>query len=139
MGYDVDPHTKKLILNEKEADTVRLIFDLYCSGNGYTAIIRELNSKGMKTKNGSDFAKNSLRSILTNPKYKGTFVFNRSSAKKADGTRNGNAAKIGEDWVTVENGCPQIIDSETFDHVQRIMQSHKHSGGRDNAKQTYLL
>lgn len=31
LGYDVDVVTKLLVINEKEAEAVRMIFDLYTS------------------------------------------------------------------------------------------------------------
>lgn len=39
LGYDVDKTTMKLVINEYEAGAVRLIFQMYLEGNGYTAII----------------------------------------------------------------------------------------------------
>ena len=50
LGYDVDEVTKLLVINEKEAEAVRMIFDLYTSGYGYGHIISELNAHGYKTK-----------------------------------------------------------------------------------------
>lgn len=44
LGYDVDPETKKLILNEAEAETVRYIFNQASKDVGYNKIIQELNN-----------------------------------------------------------------------------------------------
>lgn len=66
LGYDVDPETKKLVINEKEADAVRLIFQMFNEGNGYMKIIKELNRQGYKTKTGIGFGKNSIHSIVRN-------------------------------------------------------------------------
>jgi site-specific DNA recombinase len=52
LGYDLDPKTKMLVINEKEASAVRMIFRMFNEGNGYMAIIKELNSQGYKTKLG---------------------------------------------------------------------------------------
>ncbi len=49
LGYDVDPITREYVLNQTEAKTVRLIFDLYLRGLGYNQIIRELNLRGMRS------------------------------------------------------------------------------------------
>ena len=70
LGYDVDVNSKQLIINEEEADTVRLIFDMYSQGYGYSAILERLYKENRKTKKGQIFVKNSLYSILTNPKYR---------------------------------------------------------------------
>ena len=80
LGYDIDEVTKKLIINEYEAETVRIIYEMYSQGYGYSDILKRMYKEDRKTKLGNNFAKNSLYSILTNPKYQGTYVYNRSSA-----------------------------------------------------------
>lgn len=139
LGYDIDQHSKKLIINEPEAEWVRLIFTMYADGCGYSSILSALHEQGALTKKGNEFQKNSLHSILSNRKYSGTYVFNRSSPKNIDGTRNSHRSKDAEDIISIDGGCPQIIDAETFAKVQQRMQGHKHIGGRCNAKQSYLL
>lgn len=49
LGYDVDRTTMKLVINEREAEAVRLIFSLYLDGYGYTEIIQTLNREGHRT------------------------------------------------------------------------------------------
>ena len=39
----------------------------------------------------------------------------------------------------IEGGCPQIIDRETYDTVQRRITENKHTGGKNIAKEVYLL
>lgn len=139
LGYDVDPVSRRLVVNAQEAETVRLIFSMYSKGCGYSEILALLHEKGCQTKNGKEFQKNSLYSILTNPKYQGIYVYNRSSAKSITGTRNTHLLKNSEDIITVEGGVPQIVDEETFSMVQKRIDSHKYTGGRANAKTNYLL
>lgn len=139
LGYDVDPVSRRLVINPQEAEAVRLIFDMYSEGCGYCEVLAALHDAGYKTKNGKEFMKNSLYSILTNPKYCGIYVFNRSSAKSITGTRNTHLLKDSEDIISIEGGVPQIVDEETFIAVQRRIDSHKHTGGRANAKTSYLL
>ena len=139
LGYDIDPVSKRLVINEDEAETVRLIFSMYSEGQGYSPILAALHERGGKTKNGKEFQKNSLYSILTNPKYQGMYIFNRSSAKNATGTRNTHLLKESEDIITIDGGCPQIVDKETFARVQQRINGNKHTGGRNNAKTNYLL
>ncbi len=80
LGYDVNPD-KTYCINEKEANAIRLIFQMYASGTGYTPIIDKLNDLGYKSKTGKSFGKNSLYGILTNEKYRGVYIFNKSSKK----------------------------------------------------------
>ena len=139
LGYDVDPITRKLTINAHEADTVRIIFDMYSKGYGYSPILEELHQQGRLTKHGQIFRKNSLYSILTNPKYQGLYVFNRSSAKSITGTRNNHLYKNYEDIIAIEGGCPQIVDKETYDKVQERITENQHKGGKYVAKENYLL
>ena len=139
IGYDVDPVSKKLIVNEVEAAAVRLIFEMYAGGCGYSLIINALRERGLRTKTGSEFRKNSLYSILTNQKYIGKFVFNRSSARNPDGTRNSHRHKTEAEIITVEGGCPSIVDQDIFEKVSLRLNCHKRDGGRNNAKHKYLL
>lgn len=139
LGYDIDAATRKLIINENEAKAVRIIFEMYASGKGYSEILDVLYQKQYKTKLGNNFLKNSLYGILTNPKYKGVYIFNKSSSKKADGTRNSHQFKDSEDIIVIQGGCPPLVDEATFAKVQKRMEANKHHGGRYNAKRVYLL
>lgn len=139
LGFDIDTNSRKLVVNEHEAEAVKIIFTLYSKGYGYSHILATLHEKGYKTKNGKEFQKNSLYSILTNPKYQGTYVFNRCSAKSITGTRNTHLLKDAEDIISIDGGCPQIVPTEVYENVQKRITEHKHTGGRLNAKQNYLL
>lgn len=57
LGYDVDPDTRKLVINEVETPIVRMIFSMTLQGYGYGKIIDTLNNKGFKTKTGKPFGK----------------------------------------------------------------------------------
>ena len=139
LGYDVDPETQKLVINEQEAKTVRLIFNMYSKGHGYADILETLHLGNHKTKRGCGFLKSSLYSILTNPKYQGTYVFNRSSSKDANGRRNTHLYKSNEEIIAIDGGCPQIVDTATFQNVQERLHNNKHAGRRNAAKHNYLL
>ena len=139
LGYDIDPITRKLVINEYEAESVRIIFDMYSKGYGYAPILEVLNAQGRKTKKGHAFLKNSLNSILTNPKYKGMYVFNRSSAKSYAGTRNTHLYKDEEEIIAIDGGCPAIVTPEVYEKVQDRMTYNKHHGAEHIAKENYLL
>ena len=81
LGYDVDPRGGRLIINEKEAERVRQIFELYRSHRSLSSAVAELahrrwNTKSWKSKrgirhSGRAFTKASLRMLLTNAVYAG--------------------------------------------------------------------
>ena len=139
LGYDVDPKTKKLVVNEKEAESVRLIFRMFNEGNGYMAIIKELNIQGYKTKTGINFGKNSIHNIIRNEKYTGIYVFNKLVSKDCDGKRNGNAYKHKDDIIRIEDAVPPIINKEIFKTAAKKIESRKNQRAGNRAKEVYLL
>ena len=52
LGYDVDPDSRKLIINKDEAEAVKIIFDMYSAGCGYSAILDKLHELNKRTKSG---------------------------------------------------------------------------------------
>ncbi len=141
LGYDLDHTTRQLIVNEFEAEAVKLIFDLVLSGHGYSEIITILRRKGFKTKVGREFGKNSLYEILHNPKYKGVYVYNRSSpADPYTKKRNSHLENPPEDMIVIPGGVPAIISEEDFDKVQEILQRRKrYYRGVKKHQEQYLL
>ena len=119
LGFDVDKESRKLVINEVEAEAVRIIFDMYCRKYGYDLIAKELNSKGFKTKTGKDFTRNSIAEILRNEKYIGRYVFNKRLSKKS-GNRKYKDAK---DIVRIENAFPAIISMQTWNKKEEILKT----------------
>ena len=139
LGFDIDPVTKKYVINEAEAKIVREIFSLYLDGYGYRRMITVLNQKGYKTKRDNTFGKNSIHELLRNEKYSGTYVFNRSASKDAFGARNGHQDKDSDSIIRVEGGVPAIISKEDFKKTQDKMATNKRQPGFYKAKEIYLL
>ena len=138
LGYDV-AYNKTYIINEEEAQAVKIIFDMYVKGYSYSNIIDELNNLGYKTKRGNKFGKNSLHGILSNEKYTGVYVFNKTQRKGVNGKRNGHKQKNEDEIIKVEGGMPQIIDKEIFNQAQEMMKRRKRVPGAHKATTTYLL
>ena len=139
LGYDVDKTTMKLVINEWEAEAVKLIFKLYLEGNGYSYIIRELNKRGYKTKRGAAFGKNSLYEILRNEKYTGVYVYNLSASKNAEGKFNRHKSKPDDEVIRIDGGVPQIISTEDFQKVRQLMAARQRKTAAFKAKLEYLL
>lgn len=69
LGYDTIK--KQLVINEKEAEIVKLIFNMYADGKGLRAISNYLNKAGFKTKRDRHFSINGIATILDNVIYNG--------------------------------------------------------------------
>jgi site-specific DNA recombinase len=107
---------KKLDIDPVEAETVRLIFELYLHGDGKSGalgvkeIVKWLNARGYRTRRGKTFGVGSLHKLLTNTVYIGRWKFNQTSSKT--GERK-------PDEEVVEIPVPAIISPGVFEHVQR--------------------
>ena len=76
IGYNVV--NGELVVNEEEAEIVRLIFALRKSGMTLVNIAEELNRRGLKTKTGGAFAHSAIHAILNNePTYRGTYRYGK--------------------------------------------------------------
>lgn len=139
LGYDVNPATKKYVINEEEAKIVKIIFEKYLDSWGHKQICDYLNGMGYKTKRGNTFGKNSIHSILKNQKYEGTYVFNRTASKNLLGKRNHHKSKKDEEIIKVEDGVPAIISKDDFQRVQEILYNNKKISGSFKAKENYLV
>lgn len=82
LGYDVE--NRRLIVNEREADLVREIYNLYLTLGSVVELADDLNAKGYKTKvqerasgphrGGCAFQRGTLYHLLSNPIYRGKIV-----------------------------------------------------------------
>lgn len=136
LGYDVDPVSKKYVINQTEAKIVTYIYTMYLQGKGYMEIISGLNATGARTKTGKKFGKNSIYEILRNEKYTGTYIFNRAP-KKVNGKYNRHIKNNEKDIIKIPGGMPEIIPREVWESVQKIMDSKKHQGKK--SEEVYLL
>lgn len=106
----------RLEIDEKEAETVRLIYELYASGKGYKAIVNKINKEGYKTKKGNEFSVAQLRTILTNPVYIGKVRFNLRRDWNEKRRHNLNPDPIIADGIH-----ESIISMELWDRVQTMI------------------
>lgn len=103
-GYDKDENGD-LVINEKQAKVVKLIFDLYLKGESVGGIINELENRNIKSPKGKEkWSKRSIEKMLSNEKYIGISVVNV-------GGEEGQIYKL-------NNSHPAIISKEVFDTVQ---------------------
>ena len=123
---------KKLVINEHEAEAVRMMFELYASGKGYRTICKELNGKGFRTRRGNIFKHTTIYDMLRNEKYRGVYVFNRCSNHSNNHENNDE-----KDIIRIEGGVPAIIDNELW--LKASKRTKKRTGGMNKAKRTYLL
>lgn len=136
LGYDVDPVSKQLVVNDEEAKAVRTIFAMYLAGYGYGDITRTLNANGWRTKRGALFGRNSIHDILINEKYTGTLTYDKIASKTPDGKMN--RRKFKSEYIRIDGGCPQLISKEDFKRAAIKLKENQHRP-RPKTVENYIL
>ena len=120
LGYDKLPgHHGQFVINKEQAETVRLIYDLFLSGKGLRAIQWELENRGRKTATGlTKWDCSQIGRTLKNPFYCGIIVYRKSYVpdflEQKCVKNNGQVEK-----VTVKGKHEPIV---TVDEYNRVME-----------------
>ena len=124
-GYDKYKLPKQkgysLKINEYEANMVKLIYNLYCGGNGLEFICNELNKLGYKPRRSNKFTKSTISHILTNPVYIGKIRYTDKATIKR--VINGNIVRVNNEnknVIYVDGLHKPIIDLHIWNKVQNI-------------------
>ncbi len=156
-GYDYHPRIKKgpdtrdgfFTVNQKQADTVRLIFGLSGGGMSKYGIkmeLHRLNISPLKCKS-KYWSTSVIDRILRDTTYIGEHYYNKTESVETKNPRKiekyrknlkgSRVARPKSDWLMVE--VPAIIDKETFDKAQVQLARNKKFSKRNNNKNHYLL
>ena len=136
LGYTVGKD-KKYIIDEEEAKIVRIIFKMTLEGHSYRDIANYLNNNGF-TNRGKKF-RVYFTDTLRNEKYAGVYVWNLRESKERLGKKTNRKVKPDDEVIRIEGGMPQIIDKETFEKVQELMDARKRHYKPRGPKCKYLL
>ena len=118
LGYKKGEDGKPVI-DIEQADVVKFIYDRYLAGDSLKEITKKLMDLKISTPLGKQrWSCSTVRSILTNEKYKGDVIINKTYvvdciSKKVKVNNNGARKKY-----YVENNHPAIIDAAMFAKVQ---------------------
>lgn len=142
LGYEkIDG---KIVINEEQAKTVRLIYKLYLrDGYSRTNIAKYLNANGYKTPAGKigKWTPNNITSILTNEKYKGDALLQKGYVDNyLEHTVKKNDGALPQYYV--ENNHEEIISKEEWNAVQtelRKRNERKYAYSRKNPFSSKLI
>ena len=134
FGY-VKTIDKKLIPDPKSASTVQDIFSMYLNGMGSKTIAETLNARGMPTASTLRSIRDTLwqastiNVILHNEVYIGTIIAHKRTAiqdleysRRTDTNVKRLQIRDEDEWVVITNAHEPIIDQETFDRAQKMME-----------------
>ncbi len=155
FGYFKDKNTKKIVIVEEAAETVRLIFSAYVGGSGMKAIARTLNEQRRKTPAlvQLELLNKSLPStqdgilkkylwdatmiarILRDESYVGTLICHKSERNKINKTFRFTEP---EEQFRHENYLPPIITPELWEQTQMMLAERKRLNVRAAPSQEIL-
>lgn len=120
LGYDRG-EDGNLVVNPEQAKLVRRIYGLFLTGMSPTLIARTLTNEGIPTPSGKEkWYATSIKSILTNEKYKGDALLQKSyTTDFLTKKTKKNEGEIPQYYV--KGNHEAIIDEKTFALVQTKM------------------
>ena len=147
FGYFKDKNTKKVVVVEEAAETVRLIFSAYVGGSGMKAIARTLNEQRRKTPalmqaellnkrlpNTQDgilkkylWDATMVARILRDESYIGTLICHKSERNKINKTFRFTDP---EERFRHENYLPIIVTREIWEQAQALLTERKEKNVR---------
>lgn len=119
-GYRI-VNKKDLEIVPEEAATVRWIFDAYLKGRSSGWIAEQLTAKGIPSQSGAEcWRETGVRYLLTNEKYIGDALSQKSYSCGFPFVQKRNHGERLQYYT--ENSHPAIIDRDTFERVQALLQ-----------------
>ena len=114
----------ELIIEEDEAEAIRIIFDKFVHTNlGYNGVVNYLNNNGIKKKarqNGylTQFTTSTVKAILDNPVYYGKIAYGRRKTTKIEGTRNEYHVVAQKEFDVYDGRHKAIVDEQLWKDAQ---------------------
>jgi len=120
---------------DEEVEWVLWIYDQFVyHGQSPARIATMLNAQGIKTSHQRDWTSATILQILTNEKYIGNLVYNRTSCRIT--TIGANQGKHinnpTSEWVRYEKAFPALIDDTLFEQAQSILNTRRRKLWQDD-------
>ena len=137
FGYNYDEENSMYIINETEAEIVRLMYNL-CAERHYSLrdIMIELRSMGIMNRKGKPFTLSNIHRIINNEMYAGTKWAFKYYGKKTSQYKTTVITRPEEEWIPIE--VPAIVTKEIWYTAKQVLANNKFIAER-NTKREYLL
>lgn len=119
---------KTIVIDEREAEMIQMIFKLSANGYGTHTSAEILYKNGYTNRNGKMLTPSLIRNIIRNPIYKGTVVQNKRHYEFESKQTVNNPES---EWIVHEDVVPAIVDEELFEDANRALDYRKREGHRD--------
>ena len=136
FGYDfIDG---KYVINEQEADVIRLIFDYYINHvGGQKNIIKMLQDKGIPSPQGTPTWRASvICNLLKRQMYTGDYYAQKVYRKKTGINKTTDIKRDPSEWIPMS--CPAIISKEIFEKAEEKRNRNKIQKIRESKYQSLI-
>lgn len=116
---------RSVVIEETEAEMIRLIFDYCREGYGARAISGFLLERGYHNRRGNPITESTIRRIIRNPLVTGTMIMNKV---KFDFNSKTLITLEPSQWIWKEDAVPPIITAEVWRDANAIMDSRIKKG-----------
>ena len=138
----------KLVINEEEAEAIRIIYDQYVhtdiGANGISKYLENHGIRKIPRQNGKNplFDAHLIRLILKNPVYCGKIAYGRRKTEKVRGTRNEYKLVEQDNYLLADGQHEAIVSEEEWQaaQVKLLAQAKKYEHvNRGKDEHTHLL
>lgn len=137
IGYDMGENGEWLI-NEKQAKTVRDIYNMYLCGVSAHKIAVLLNEKGIFTINGNNWTAKGILQILRNEKYVGDLTMQKTITVDMLAHKVVKNEGIARQFHVKDHHAP-IIDRAVWDKVQILAEHNSFDKTKIKSKNRYAV
>jgi len=124
----------QMIVIPKQAEIVKYIFAEVLSGKGTQKVANDLNQKGIPSKRGGRWTATTIRGILTNEKYTGDVLLQKTYT---DSHFNRHTNYGEKNMYLVENHHEAIISHEDFEAVDVVLNQRAKEKGIEKRNSKY--
>jgi len=132
FGYKWE--NNQFMIDESEAPIRKLMYELFTKCKRRKTTADELNKRGYRTRNGSNFSDTTILRLLRDPSAKGT---RRANYTKSLGEGKKWVIKDQKDWIY--KSCPAIVSEDLWNECNQILDDLEGKRRRPGRQTIHLL
>jgi DNA invertase Pin-like site-specific DNA recombinase len=140
FGYKLSSNKQHLVIDNEKAKIYRLIVEKFLDGWGQLKICKWLNQEGVLPKRAEHWHTNTIKSILINPVYLGTTIYNATTLIRDSSGKQKRVVRPQEEWIVRHNTHPPLITLQEYNQIIDLIEQRKKKFCKEWTKEKkYLL